>query len=35
VRAVDGTAGAMEWLNGLIQRTEDADVKRRLAQLQG
>jgi len=35
VRAVDGAAGAMEWLNGLIQRTEDADVKRRLAQLQG
>ena len=34
VRAVEGDAAAVEWLNGLMQRTQDAELKRRLAQLQ-
>ncbi len=35
VRNTEGGVAAMEWLNSLIQRATDAEVKRRLAQLQG
>jgi hypothetical protein len=34
VRAAEGDAAAVEWLNGLMRRTQDPEVKRRLAQLQ-
>ena len=33
--APEGASAALEWLNSLIQRAADAEVKRRLAQLQG
>jgi hypothetical protein len=34
LRATEGDAAAVEWVNGLMQRTQDPEVKRRLAQLQ-
>jgi hypothetical protein len=34
LRATEGDAAAVEWMNGLMQRTQDPEVKRRLAQLQ-
>lgn len=35
VRNTEGASAALEWVNSLIQRAADAEVKRRLAQLQG